>query len=89
MMVLEVAAETGSTGLAGYLLFYVLLICLVIKNRKNMAAAVPWVMAAAVAVFPLNVHMALYGSYWGTIAFWLLFVALGMMQKPRDESIRA
>jgi O-antigen ligase len=89
MMVLEVAAETGSAGLAGYLLFYVLLILLVRRNRKNITAAVPWLMAAAVAVFPLNVHMALYGSYWGTIAFWLLFVALGMMQKARDESVRA
>ncbi len=86
LMVLEVAAETGTIGLVGYLLFYVLLSRgFVSYSRSQRLQALPWIVTAAVAVFPLNAHMALYGSYWGTIAWWLLFIALGMSQTDGQQ----
>jgi len=40
------------------------------------AARAAWMLAAAIAAFPLNAHMALYASYWSTVLWWLLIVAL-------------
>lgn len=75
---LEVAAETGLLGLAGFVLFWAVLV-----DRLMRAFAVsgtgspfPWLLGAGIAAFPLNAHMALYASYWSTVLWWLLIVAL-------------
>ncbi len=86
-MLLEIAIETGVVGLAGYVLMWILMI----KRWRQQgviakAEALPWLVAALVAWFPLNVHMALYASYWSTIAWWLLLVAIAMLMAERRIS---
>lgn len=93
---LEVAAETGAIGLAGLLLMWVVMI----KGLRNVSPiarsqVMPWVLASLVAWSPLNVHMALYGSYWSSVAWWVLLVAIAMMSSkdaapaPRWEPAEA
>ncbi|WJW75271.1 O-antigen ligase family protein [Thiohalobacter sp. IOR34] len=79
-MALEVAAETGTFGLLGYLLMAGLVLRELFRvGAEAQAEFWPWAIAVLVAWFPGNAHMALYASYWGTIAWWLLLVALGML----------
>jgi len=78
MMLLEVATETGALGVAGYALMLIVAAAALLRlPRGARAGPVPWGLAAGVALFPLNTHMALYGSFWSTLAWWLvmLFVA--------------
>lgn len=75
---LEVAAETGTVGLAGYVLLWLgLLAAARAARRGGRPAALPWLIAAGVAMFPLNAHMAFYSSYWSALAWWLLAIAAG------------
>lgn len=83
-ILLEIAIETGVVGLLGYVLMWIL----VIKRRRHRPAApraeaLPWLVASLVAWFPLNVHMALYGSYWSSIAWWLLLIAMAVLMAER------
>jgi len=83
LMVLEVAVETGTIGLFGYLLFFVFLIRYYWQcDRPSRIAMFPWLLSILIAVFPLNAHMAWYASYWGAVSWWLLVVALGMANRP-------
>ena len=85
-MLLEVMAETGTIGLIGYLLLLALLINGLRTTPSNCRMHVwPWGVATLVAWFPGNAHMALYASYWGTIAWWLLLVTVGMREACRRE----
>ena len=74
LLLLEVAAETGVLGLIGLMGFYAKL------GRElvaRCAQAIPiWLLCAAIAWFPLNAHLAFYGSYWSTL-IWLL-VPIGL-----------
>jgi len=82
---LEVIVETGIVGLAGFILFWVLLIRAL--KRHGTEDAWPWAIAAAVAFFPLNVHMALYSTYWSHVSWWLMMIAIGMLAiKPPKTS---
>lgn len=67
-MLLEVAVETGAVGVVGYLGFLALL-----WRRLRWAVdetQAVWAIAALAAAFPLNAHLALYGSYWSSLV-WL------------------
>ena len=75
LMVLEVITETGLIGLFGYALGLVLLGKAVSRLREHDPGAAVCLIVAAVAWFPLNAHLAFYGSYWSNIG-WLVF-ALG------------
>lgn len=87
LFMLEVAAETGSIGLAGLLILFVLLLRRVWRLMPAWRdPAFAWSLAALVAFFPLNAHMALYGSYWGSLAWLLLVIALGMSQASSSSS---
>jgi len=77
LFALEVAVETGVLGLIGLAAFvFVLVRHLARAFRGPDAARAAWMLAAAIAAFPLNAHMALYASYWSTVLWWLLIVAL-------------
>lgn len=82
---LEVSAETGLIGLAGYLAFLVL----VLRFTWAAPAARPWALAALVAAFPLNSHLAFYGAYWSAFLWWLCAVALGLAARPASGPARA
>ncbi|MCC7412957.1 MAG: O-antigen ligase family protein [Gammaproteobacteria bacterium] len=76
-MTLEIAAETGVIGLGGFAVALLLLGrrlggCM----RRDDAVGAAWLGCVLVAVFPLNAHLAFYGTYWSAFLWWLLPVAL-------------
>ena len=75
MMGLEVLIETGLFGLAGLIAFAVLLLRNIFVKRQNDPAGAMWLILALVAWFPLNTHLAFYGSYWSTFGW--VFLAIG------------
>ena len=75
---LEVAAETGVLGLVGYLLFCLLALRYWWRGR-SVTQVSAWTAALLSAAFPLNAHMALYGSYWSGYLWLLTACALAVM----------
>jgi len=83
--ILEIASEAGLIGLAGYILFYVLLFRLLFMEiHAGRLAAVPWLLCALTAFFPLNAHLAFYGSYWSSVSWWVLAVTLAVVYTRQD-----
>ena len=79
MMLAEVASETGLFGLVGLLVFYYFLFSRIYYLiRKKKLEIVPWYICAATAFFPLNSHLAFYGSYWSSFCWWILITALAI-----------
>ena len=72
-LILEVMADTGTIGLLGMIVgFY-----LVFRFWRGMTLArrneaFPFALALALALFPLNSHFALYGTYMSSL-IWMLF----------------
>ncbi|RME35402.1 MAG: O-antigen ligase domain-containing protein [Gammaproteobacteria bacterium] len=77
-LLLEIAAETGGIGLAGYLLFLLLLVRAGLRGADP-----PLVMTAFVAAMPFNVSNAFYGTYWSTLVW--LFLPLAIASLPRSR----
>ncbi len=76
LTLLEVAVETGTLGLLGYLLFWAYLLQLVwrtIKQRNDYR--LPWLICIMITTLPYNAGLAFYGSYWSSIAWWMIIVA--------------
>lgn len=72
-VVLEVMADTGSIGLLGMILGFVLVLRFwlgMTLDRRN--EAFPFALALALVLFPLNSHFALYGTYMSSL-IWMLF----------------
>jgi O-antigen ligase len=72
-LVLEVMSDTGSIGLLGMIAGFIL----VLRFWRNMPLArrneaFPYALALALALFPLNSHFALYGTYMSSL-IWMLF----------------
>jgi O-antigen ligase len=71
LFLLEIAAETGGVGLLGYVLFWYLLWQALRKAPPLESGWTwPWALVLATALFPLNAHLAFYGTYW-TALIWL------------------
>ena len=75
LMVLEVLIETGIIGLIAYALLLIILVRTMWRRRLEDPASAVFLMVAVVAWFPLNAHLAFYGSYWSNIAW--IAIALG------------
>lgn len=75
LMSLEVAVETGALGLAGYAAFLWLVLARFRRAADEVQAA--WALCALAATFPLNAHLAFYGSYWSTIVWLTVALAFG------------
>lgn len=71
LLLLEVLVETGLIGLVGYVLFFVFLLY-GFKRGESMVPLFPFLLPVLVALFPLNAHMAFYGSLWSSMAMLLL-----------------
>ena len=72
-LILEVMADTGSSGLIGLIAGFVLVLRFWRKltpARRN--EAFPFALALALVLFPLNSHFALYGTYMSSL-IWILF----------------
>ncbi len=89
MTLLEIAAETGSLGLIGYALFFLLLWKLWLRERRNHPShfAAPLMIAIVVCVFPFNTAKAIYSSFLATLLWWLvpLYVAALHARNPKGE----
>ena len=70
MVFLEIAVETGVIGLAGFILFYVTMLRYWWRGRHSTINGA-WTAALLAGTFPLNAHLAFYGSYWSGF-LWLL-----------------
>ena len=74
LMSLEILVETGIIGLSMYLFALFLILKISITSTSSDPAKF-WLIAAFIAWFPLNTHLAFYGSYWASLVWMLL--ALG------------
>lgn len=70
-LILEVLTETGTIGFTGLLLF-VLLFYRFIRAENLGMPLFPSLLAILTVLFPINTHMAFYGSYWSSIFWWLM-----------------
>ena len=70
MVFLEIAVETGVIGLAGFILFYITLLRYWWRGRHSTITGA-WTATLLAGTFPLNAHLAFYGSYWSGF-LWLL-----------------
>ena len=70
MVFLEIAVETGVIGLVGFILFYITLLRYWWRGRHSTITGA-WTAALLAGTFPLNAHLAFYGSYWSGF-MWLL-----------------
>ena len=70
MVFLEIAVETGVIGLAGFVLFYLTILRYWWRGRRSTINGA-WTATLLAATFPLNAHLAFYGSYWSGF-LWLL-----------------
>ena len=75
MMLMEILAESGSIGLAGYLLFLFLLWRNTRRYLDNKTCFACF-LSLFTATFPLNSHVAFYGAYWSSIMWWMLIFTL-------------
>ena len=72
-LVLEVMSDTGSVGLLGMLVGFILILRFwrgMKPARRN--EAFPFALALALMLFPFNSHFALYGTYMSSL-IWILF----------------
>ena len=84
LLILEIMAETGLIGLGGYLLCLYLLVRGFIR-RGARAAEFPYLLPVLVALFPLNAHMAFYGSIWASVSWWLIAFYYACLPTVRRE----
>ncbi|TDJ64258.1 MAG: O-antigen ligase family protein [Proteobacteria bacterium] len=83
LMILEVLIETGVIGLIGFVACLWLLLRRLVEQRLSDPTAAGYLMVAIVAWFPLNAHLAFYGSYWSSIV-WIM-IALGCAASGGSE----
>lgn len=81
-LLLEVGSETGVIGLAGLLMFFVILIRAGRGLSDHPLAWVTWLGAFA-WLFPINTHTAVYSAYWSLLIVWL--IAIGSVNVPADS----
>ena len=88
LLILDIGAETGVIGLAGFAFALVILIRTWRQSRLRLHQ-LPYALAMLAVFFPLNTSYAIYASDWSAFCFWLtaLFCATPMgyiKQKPAD-----
>ncbi len=76
MHAIEVMAETGVIGVLGYVMFFVLMFRMLRRQPAGATTMTPLILCVLVAMFPINTHMALYGSFWSSLCWWLVFSSL-------------
>lgn len=80
IIILEVLAETGLIGLLGYFIaiFYIFNLLLKTKDKKTL---IPYFIPVIVAMFPINTHMAFYGSIWSSMTWLLLALYFSIVKR--------
>ncbi|OGT35294.1 MAG: hypothetical protein A2W28_08430 [Gammaproteobacteria bacterium RBG_16_51_14] len=83
--VMEIAAETGIIGIIGYFLFWLsLLVAMWREHKAENTFFITWSLCVIVALFPLNAHLAFYGSYWSSLVWLLLPITAAWHTLPQD-----
>ncbi len=81
LFLIEILCETG---LFGFLLFVLVNIKLIQYYRKYLD---PWLLSSIITAFPLNLHLAFYGSYWSSVLWFFLGIGLGrVFSKNNNEN---
>ena len=70
--ILEIATEMGTIGLIAYLIMYISLIRITFKSKFGYE----WLFCTLLAIFPLNMHVSIYSSFWQGLIF--IPLALGL-----------
>ena len=84
-LLLEVGSETGTIGLAGLLMFFVIVIRAGWRQRFNTPFAWSAWLGAFAWLFPLNTHTALYSAYWSLLVWWMLALAVAPRPHPHMD----
>ncbi|MGE0384547.1 MAG: O-antigen ligase family protein [Gammaproteobacteria bacterium] len=77
LMALEIGVETGTLGLAGAAVFWVILLRRLRAIGPGTLAGAAGLLAVAVAWFPFNAHMAFYSAWWTAVGWWALAIGVG------------
>lgn len=80
IIILEILAETGLIGFLGYIFVLFLVFNLLLKT-KDKKALIPYFIPVIVAMFPINTHMAFYGSIWSSMTWLLLALYFSEVKK--------
>ena len=79
MFLLEVAAETGSIGLIGYLAFFVLILGKLRSLwRQQRFEAIPWGITLILAAFPLSATLSLYSHFMSALVWYIAMLFFGV-----------
>jgi len=84
-LLLEVLAETGLVGFAGLLVF-TFAACRFFAVVWRERAVFPWILAVCIVLFPLGTNMAFYGSYWASVIWWFLVLAIASTAPSREPA---
>lgn len=86
MVILEILAESGIIGLAGYILFLCFLASMARRYLHNETCFACFIGVFAATV-PVNSHVAFYGSYWSSILWWMIiYLMINMNDVTKAES---
>ena len=73
MQLLEIAAETGSIGLAGYVVLTIALLARLRRlKRDSIVSVYPYALTLIVALFPLGGHLSFYGVLSTALIWWMV-----------------
>lgn len=86
MIVLEIVVECGLLGFIGYLLFFSIMARYTWARRRD-SYVVALALCVVVAIFPFNVHMALYASFWSPIVWWLVYLWIGSCTVSGEQAL--
>jgi len=79
LFVMEIATETGIVGLTGIIFFWLFFLWKFGSVwRKYDVLQMAWLLSGMVAFFPLNAHFAFYGTFWSSVSWLILAIAMGM-----------
>ncbi len=84
-LLLEVLTESGLIGILGLVIFMYIFYRFAKRNCVD-PPFFPWAWAVFVVIFPINTHMAFYGSYWSSF-FWLL-LSLSFVAANSDSNTK-
>lgn len=80
IIILEILAETGLVGFLGYI-FVLFLVFNLLFTSKDKKALFPYFIPVIVAMFPINTHMAFYGSIWSSMTWLLLALYFSVVKR--------
>ncbi len=86
-MYLEIMVETGLIGIAGFIFAAYWLVSMFLKNRY-LWAVFPTLLCSIVVIFPINTHMAIYSSYWGSVVWLILILTFLNARYVQNQDIK-